>query len=118
GVRPRASARLPRAAAHRGRSRGLRSLGVAVRGRTGRDLDRRLRLPDPARPRRGAPLDRQPGRVLRGGAALPPGVLDVPPDGDDMPEQLGEYRRIAVFGGVYNNWLALEATLTDARRRD
>jgi len=29
-----------------------------------------------------------------------------------------EYRRIAVFGGVYNNALALEATLADARRRD
>jgi predicted phosphodiesterase len=28
-----------------------------------------------------------------------------------------EYRRIAVFGGVYSNWLALEATLADARRR-
>ncbi|HKZ08546.1 MAG TPA: metallophosphoesterase family protein [Methylomirabilota bacterium] len=29
-----------------------------------------------------------------------------------------EYRRIAVFGGVYGNALALEATLADARRRD
>lgn len=29
-----------------------------------------------------------------------------------------EYRRIAVFGGVYNNALALEALLADARRRD
>ena len=29
-----------------------------------------------------------------------------------------EYRRIAVFGGIYNNALALEATLADARRRD
>src|SRR5262249_1977373 len=29
-----------------------------------------------------------------------------------------EYRRIAVFGGVYSNWLALEAMLVDARRRD
>lgn len=28
------------------------------------------------------------------------------------------YRRIAVFGGVYSNALALEATLEDARRRD
>jgi diadenosine tetraphosphatase ApaH/serine/threonine PP2A family protein phosphatase len=28
-----------------------------------------------------------------------------------------DYRRIAVFGGVYNNYLALEATLADARRR-
>ena len=28
------------------------------------------------------------------------------------------YERIAVFGGVYSNWLALEATLADARRRD
>jgi diadenosine tetraphosphatase ApaH/serine/threonine PP2A family protein phosphatase len=29
-----------------------------------------------------------------------------------------EYRRIAVFGGVYNNAVALRATLDDARRRD
>jgi diadenosine tetraphosphatase ApaH/serine/threonine PP2A family protein phosphatase len=29
-----------------------------------------------------------------------------------------EYRRIAVFGGVYSNSLALEATLQDARRRE
>ena len=35
-----------------------------------------------------------------------------------MQELLSEYRRIAVFGGVYNNALALEATLDDARRRD
>ena len=27
------------------------------------------------------------------------------------------YRRIAVFGGIYNNYLALEATLEDTRRR-
>ena len=35
-----------------------------------------------------------------------------------MSEQLGEYRRIAVFGGVYSNALALEALLADARTRD
>ncbi len=35
-----------------------------------------------------------------------------------MSEQLGEYRRVAVFGGVYNNALALEALLADARARD
>jgi diadenosine tetraphosphatase ApaH/serine/threonine PP2A family protein phosphatase len=35
-----------------------------------------------------------------------------------VPERLTEYRRIAVFGGVYNNALALRATLQDARRRD
>jgi len=35
-----------------------------------------------------------------------------------MPERLTEYRRIAVFGGVYNNSLALAAMLQDARRRD
>ncbi|MBI4537058.1 MAG: metallophosphoesterase family protein [candidate division NC10 bacterium] len=29
----------------------------------------------------------------------------------------GEYRRIAVFGGVYSNYLALEATLADAGGR-
>ncbi|MCI0546662.1 MAG: metallophosphoesterase, partial [Candidatus Rokubacteria bacterium] len=28
-----------------------------------------------------------------------------------------EYRRIAVFGGIYNNALALDAMLADARRR-
>ncbi len=28
-----------------------------------------------------------------------------------------ECRRIAVFGGIYNNYLALEATLADIRRR-
>ena len=28
------------------------------------------------------------------------------------------YRRVAVFGGVYSNYLALEATLEDARQRD
>ena len=32
--------------------------------------------------------------------------------------RITEYRRIAVFGGVYNNYLALEATLEDARQRD
>ncbi len=35
-----------------------------------------------------------------------------------MQELLTEYRRVAVFGGVYNNAPALEATLDDARRRD
>ena len=33
-------------------------------------------------------------------------------------DDVREYRRVAVFGGVYNNALALEATLTDARKRD
>src|SRR5262245_57332259 len=37
---------------------------------------------------------------------------------EPMSEVSGEYRRIAVFGGVYNNTLALQATLADARRRD
>ena len=44
-------------------------------------------------------------------------MRDLSPDGDDVQEQLGEYRRIAVLGGVYNNCLALEATLDDARAR-
>lgn len=35
----------------------------------------------------------------------------------DEVEPLREYRRIAVFGGVYNNWLALGAMLDDARQR-
>jgi diadenosine tetraphosphatase ApaH/serine/threonine PP2A family protein phosphatase len=33
-------------------------------------------------------------------------------------EEVKEYRRVAVFGGVYNNALALEATLADARQRN
>ncbi|HEV8440679.1 MAG TPA: metallophosphoesterase family protein [Methylomirabilota bacterium] len=33
-------------------------------------------------------------------------------------EREPEYRRIAVFGGVYSNWLALEALVTDTRGRD
>jgi diadenosine tetraphosphatase ApaH/serine/threonine PP2A family protein phosphatase len=35
-----------------------------------------------------------------------------------VQERIAEYRRVAVFGGVYNNALALHATLEDARRRD
>lgn len=35
-----------------------------------------------------------------------------------MNPELPEYRRIAVFGGIYNNYLALEATLEDIRRRE
>jgi len=35
-----------------------------------------------------------------------------------VQELLREHRRIAVFGGVYNNHLALRETLADARRRD
>lgn len=34
-----------------------------------------------------------------------------------MPELLTEHRRIAVFGGIYNNSLALREMLADARRR-
>lgn len=34
-----------------------------------------------------------------------------------MNRELSEYRRIAVFGGIYNNYLALEATLEDIRKR-
>lgn len=30
---------------------------------------------------------------------------------------LGDFHKVALFGGVYNNWLALEATVADARRR-
>jgi diadenosine tetraphosphatase ApaH/serine/threonine PP2A family protein phosphatase len=33
-------------------------------------------------------------------------------------DEMREYRRVAVFGGVYNNTLALEATLEDTRQRD
>jgi len=35
-----------------------------------------------------------------------------------MQERVIEYRRVAVFGGVYSNAAALHATLEDARRRD
>src|SRR5260370_5019620 len=40
------------------------------------------------------------------------------PDGDDVQKRVSEYRRIAVFGGVYSNALALDAMLEDARRHD
>lgn len=30
---------------------------------------------------------------------------------------LGRYSKVALFGGAYNNWLALEATLADAKAR-
>lgn len=36
---------------------------------------------------------------------------------DLTSEVLPAYARVAVFGGVYNNYLALERTLADARRR-
>ena len=39
------------------------------------------------------------------------------PGGAAVPSQQ-EYHRIAVFGGVYSNHLALEAALTDAKRRN
>jgi hypothetical protein len=45
-------------------------------------------------------------------------VRDVPPDGHDVSERVTEYRRIAVFGGVYSNAPALRATLEDAAGRD
>ena len=35
-----------------------------------------------------------------------------------MQERIAEYRRIAVFGGVYSNAPALEAMLADVRGRD
>ncbi|MEA3509450.1 MAG: hypothetical protein U9R33_03140, partial [candidate division NC10 bacterium] len=35
-----------------------------------------------------------------------------------MNREPKEYRRIAVFGGIYNNYLALEATLEDIRPRE
>lgn len=34
-----------------------------------------------------------------------------------MNHELTQYGRIAVFGGIYNNYLALEATIADARAR-
>ena len=32
-------------------------------------------------------------------------------------QAIKEYRRIAVFGGIYNNTLALEATMEDAHKQ-
>lgn len=32
-----------------------------------------------------------------------------------LPEISGAYRKVAIFGGAYNNWLAVQATLADAR---
>lgn len=46
----------------------------------------------------------------RAGAAY----LEIPPDRTPVE---GPYRRVAVFGGVYNNHLALAALLEDATRR-
>lgn len=37
--------------------------------------------------------------------------------GVTLPEVAGEHRRVAVFGGAYNNWLAVDAVVADARRR-
>jgi predicted phosphodiesterase len=34
------------------------------------------------------------------------------------PNETPEFGRIAVFGGIYNNYLALEAAMADVRRRD
>ena len=34
-----------------------------------------------------------------------------------LAKALGSPKRYAVFGGIYNNWLSLEATLADARKR-
>lgn len=41
-------------------------------------------------------------------------LLEIPPDGVPLE---GPFRRIAVFGGVYSNHLALGAVLDDAERR-
>jgi predicted phosphodiesterase len=35
-----------------------------------------------------------------------------------VQERVAEYRRVAIFGGVYNNALALHSMLEDAKRRD
>lgn len=50
-------------------------------------------------------------RTDRGTAGRRPGA------GADGPDRLESHGRIAVFGGVYNNHLALEALLEDARSR-
>src|SRR5438445_757378 len=86
----------------------LAALAAPVRGRARGGGGRRLRVPDPGRPSGRAALRRQPRRVPPIRAPLSPRVRDLSPDGDDVPEQLGEYRRIAVLGGVYSNALALE----------
>ena len=43
------------------------------------------------------------------------GVIGAPPP--PLPELAGDYGRVAVFGGAYNNWAAVTAVVADARRR-
>src|ERR687892_560947 len=83
---------------------------------------RRLRVSDPGRARRRAAFDgRRAGAGVPTRGALPPGLRDVLPDGNDVRERMSahvrEHRRVAVFGGVYSNAPALAAAIADARAR-
>jgi hypothetical protein len=68
------------------------------------------------------PLERFRSAAAASGQALSPRLrreaaarfLEVPPDGLEIE---GPWRRVAVFGGVYSNHLALAALLEDAQRR-
>src|SRR5688500_491400 len=81
-------------------------------------LRRRVRLSHPGGAARRAPVGVERGRIIPRGTALPRRLRDVSSDGDDVPERVSGYRRIAVFGGVYSNAPALRAMLEDARARE
>jgi predicted phosphodiesterase len=53
--------------------------------------------------------------TVNGAGALGAGLLAAVEGAERLP---GAYRRVAVFGGIYNNSLALEAALAEANRRD
>lgn len=68
------------------------------------------------------PLDEFRAAVTRFGRQLDPpsrdlAIAEFVSAGSDPTPLEGPYRRIAVFGGIYNNSHALEALLVDARRR-
>jgi hypothetical protein len=117
---------------HGGQARGIRPRHAAVRRGAGRRRRWRLRLPDPGASRRRPADGGRPRRVLPAGVPLSPGLCHLLRDRDVMSELLTgrrapvtgapmeperEWRRIAIFGGVYNNAPALAATLEDARHR-
>ncbi|PWU25221.1 MAG: metallophosphoesterase [Candidatus Rokuibacteriota bacterium] len=98
-----------------------------MRGNAGGGRRRHLCLSHPGRTGGGAAVVRRTRGRLPARVALPYGVRHLSPDRHDVPERvredppvshIEEYRRIAVFGGVYGNSFALQAMLADARRRD
>src|SRR5262249_13045738 len=127
GVRARPHGPRRRGAAQRRVPRGVRHGHPAMLGYTGRGRRRYLRLSDPRRTARRPTLHRQCRGLLSAPAPLSCGVREVLPDGDELSQYVStedrmktshDYRRIAVMGGVYNNWAALDALLDDARRKD